>query len=158
MRVPSRDAAFWEELPRVWVEPEGVRSEGRFYDVEHARSYRDRLVIKLSGVDDAGAAKRLRGRRVLAAEEDAPNLEEGTHYAARLVGMEVRDEAGELLGRVRDVMPTGGVDLLVVAPEGKGKAEELLIPMAREIVLEVSEDQRRIRVRPPAGLVELNRP
>lgn len=157
VRVPSGDAAFWSELPRVWIAPESATDEGRFYEVEHGRAYRDRLVLKLAGLDDAGAAEQLRGRSVLAAEEDAPALDEGTHHAVRLVGMEVEDESGALLGRVIDVMPTGGVDLLVVAAVGEPEGTETLIPLAREIVIEVSAERGRIRVRPPAGLLELNR-
>ena len=157
VRVPSGDAAFWQELSRVWVGPERAVDEGRFYDVEHGRAYRNRLVLKLAGLDDPSAVERLRGQSVMAAADDAPSLDEDVHYVVRLVGMEVEDEGGTVLGRVKDIMPTGGVDLLVVTSPTDDEGRETLIPLAREIVIEVCEERGRIRIRPPAGLLELNR-
>jgi 16S rRNA processing protein RimM len=89
-------------------------------------------------------------------ERLAPELPPGEHYSASLVGMEVRDDSGRELGRVRDVVPTGGADLLVVeaSPPAVG---ELLIPMATEIVEQIDREGRLIRVRLPDGLEELNR-
>jgi 16S rRNA processing protein RimM len=133
---------------------EADRSER--YEVERSRAYADRLVLKLGGVDDATGAARLRGRGVKVLEQEAPELPPGEHYSASLVGMEVRDESGRELGRVRDVVPTGGADLLVVEATGT-TAGELLIPMAEEIVEQIDREGCLIRVRLPDGLEELNR-
>ena len=52
VRVISGDAGQWTGLARVLVlpEPESDSVEDEF-DVESARSYRDRLVLKLSGIE-----------------------------------------------------------------------------------------------------------
>lgn len=146
-------------MRRVWIEGADAGA-GSVYEVERSEAYRDRWVLKLRGVDDAGAARGLRSARVAVREEDAPALPEDTHYRARLVGMQVFEESGERLGSVTDVVPTGGADLLRVLPPGASEDEEdreLLIPMARAIVVAVSEADDRITVRLPDGLRELNR-
>jgi 16S rRNA processing protein RimM len=150
----------------VWV---AQPPDGRYYEVEHSRAYRDRLVLKLKGIEDGNEAARLRGHDVFVAREDAPRLPDGVHYVAELVGMLVVDERHGELGRVEGIVETGGVDLLRVrrserdssSASGDGDeedAEELLIPLAREYVRSVDEDERRIHVRIPPGLRDLNRP
>ena len=88
----------------------GRPPEGEEFDVEHSRAYRDRLVLKLKGVDDANQAAGLRGSSVFVTREDAPDLPEGVHYVDELVGMLVHDETGRELGRVERVIDTGGTD------------------------------------------------
>jgi 16S rRNA processing protein RimM len=158
--VHDGDAGFWTGLGRVRL-GRGETNAGRDYDVERSRAYRDRLVLKLRGVDDADAAAGLRGARVEVEPDRAPALQEGEHFVACLVGMEVRDEGGRSLGRVGGTMPTAGVDLLVVERDAgpgaaEGEQQEIWIPMAAEIVLEIDEEGRTITVRPPDGLLELN--
>jgi 16S rRNA processing protein RimM len=154
IKVGGGDAAIWERMSRFSIaRPDGT---AEVLETERIRSYRDRLVVKFRGVDDAGSAAALRGANVQGTVEDAPELPAGEHYSAVLVGMEVVDEAGRRLGEVDDLAPTGGADLLRVA-SGTAGDDELLIPMVKEIVLEIDESDRRITVRLPVGLEELNR-
>ena len=60
-------------------------------------------------------------------------------------------EGGELVGRVTSVLDDSAQARLVVA----GKRSELLIPLADEICT-VDVAAKRITVRPPDGLLELN--
>jgi 16S rRNA processing protein RimM len=50
-----------------------------------------------------------------------PELEEGDYYWSDLIDLEVRTEAGQLLGVVHSLMETGSNDVLVV----QGTAESL---------------------------------
>jgi len=140
---------------QVWI-ANPVSGVEHGYEVEHARTYRDRLVLKLRGVDDGDRAARLRGGSVTVSEENAPALAEGEFYGAQLVGLRVLDENDRVLGRIVDVVPTGGADLLRVVGEAEG-GDELLVPLAREHVLEIDVDAGRVRVRLPVGLRDLNR-
>jgi 16S rRNA processing protein RimM len=149
------EAEHWTGLPRIWIgESDGTK--GSVYEIETSRAYRDRLVLKLKGIEDATRAAGFRGKRARAFAGDAPELPEGVYYSARLVGMTVHDEEGEKIGNVSDVVPTGGTDVLVVERPGEG-GEEIMIPLAREIVLAVDEGEGRITVRMPEGLLDLNR-
>jgi 16S rRNA processing protein RimM len=122
-------------------------------EVESARAYRDRLVMKFVGVDDASQAEALRGCDVCASAEDVPPLPKGVYWAARLVGCRVEDAAGAELGRVEDVIETGGTDLLLVREAGGG---EMLVPLASGIVTAVDEAAGTIVVSLPEGLREVN--
>lgn len=155
MRVAVGQAMRWTASRRFWIGAAGGEAAaGRFYAVEASRAYRDRLVLKLVGIDHATTAAGLRGQHVSVPGEEAPALGAAEWYAADLVGLEVLTlEDGRRLGRVEDVLPTGGTDLLRVRRESGG---ELLIPMAREILCDVSLDEGRIRVKLPWGLEQLD--
>jgi 16S rRNA processing protein RimM len=146
--VSGGDAALWSAVREVRIAPrEGA--EPASYRVEVARAYRDRLVLKLRGIDDGNAAEALRGQLVSAPEQQAAGLPPGRYWRAQLVGLVVEDESGRALGTVEDVMPTAGPDLLrVVTVEGR----ELLLPLVAEIVLDVDRQRGRLVARPPRGL------
>jgi 16S rRNA processing protein RimM len=145
VRVASGDAARWTHLRNVLL-------EGRPYEVEHARAYVDRLVLKLVGVADATRAASLKGLEVAAPPGEVPILPEGRYWVSRLLGARVADETRGDLGTVEDVVETGGTDLLLVR-EASGR--ERLVPLAREIVVGIDDAAGLIRVRLPEGLFEL---
>jgi 16S rRNA processing protein RimM len=92
---------------------------------------------------------------VVARGDDVPPLPDGVYWVDRLVGARVEQAEGPAIGRVEDVMETGGCDVLVVrGTEG----EEILVPLAREIVTSVDTQTGTIRVELPEGLRELNAP
>ena len=70
--------------------------------------------------------------------------------------MMVQDEEGVRIGNVSDVLPTGGADILVVRRSGEQR-DEVMIPLARDIVIDVDEGDNRIIVRLPEGLLDINR-
>jgi len=94
------------------------------YRLESIRPHKEVLLVKLDGVDDRDAAEELRGMLVQVPLEDAVPLEEGEYYHFQLVGVDVKTDTGEWLGRVADVIATGAADVFVVRwPRG-----EVLLP------------------------------
>jgi 16S rRNA processing protein RimM len=151
--VLSGDAARWVHLRRVVVGGSGPGTEAGSREVESARAYRDRLVVKLVGVNDANEAASLRGCEVAAQAEDVPPLPQGVYWVERLVGARVMDAALGDIGRVMDVVETGGVDLLIVKDGG---GVETLVPLAKSFVTEIDEASGTIRLSLPDGLRGLN--
>ena len=153
--IHEGEAAEWESLDRIWLSHRD--DEPRPFGIVSRRAYRNRLVLRIEGVDDGNAAAQLRGARVLIPLEQAPLTDDDVWYHAELEGMQVFDEAGLRIGSVRRVVATGGTDLLSVAADlDQSDDGDVLIPLTRSIVLEVRQDDRTIVVRPPEGLLELN--
>jgi 16S rRNA processing protein RimM len=150
VRVPSGDAERWAEVTEVLV---ARGDEVMGYEVEKARAYRDRLVLKLAGVDDAGQAAALRGRIVMVPAAQVAPLPPGRYYLDRLIGMEMIEENGTVVGRVEDVLEAGGNEVLV-AVDGDGR--ECLVPLVREYVVDVDETTNTMKVRLPEALRRLN--
>src|SRR5262245_31914248 len=82
VRIASGDAERWRGIHNVLLSPSGEAggAVGEAIPVEAARSYDDRLVLKLRGVDDPSAAERLRGQWVLVPAEEVPRLPDGVYY------------------------------------------------------------------------------
>jgi 16S rRNA processing protein RimM len=101
---------------------------------------------KLEGVDDRNAAELLQGLDVAVTREDLGDAAEGEFYWVDLVGLEVVNLQGELLGRVQELLRTGGSDVLVV-----GGGRERLIPFIADFVRSVDREAGRITVEWEAG-------
>lgn len=150
VRVPSGSPERWTALRRVHWSRDGRSIDAADLPVEASRAYRDRLVLKLGGIDDPSSVEAWRGGWILAPADEVPDLPAGEHFVERLRGLRVTDEVLGDLGAVVDVIATGGADLLVV----EGRRGEILVPFVGEIVREVREGEGTIRTRVPAGLVE----
>jgi 16S rRNA processing protein RimM len=129
--------------------PDGRRER---LEIEEHWFQRDRMVFKFMGYDSIESAKALVGGQLAVPQDERIKLSNDQFYDWELTGCEVETVAGEKLGRVREVMRTGGVEMLVVSND---TGREFLIPMAEEICVEIDIERKRIRVDPPAGLLEL---
>ena len=151
IRVASGNAERWSGLTELELAPREY-GEGERFRVEQCRGYRDRLIVKLQGVDGAAEAASKRGWRVIVPDEAVPTLPPGEYWVSRLIGAQAMEESGEALGVVEDIEETGGPSLLRLrTPEGK----EILVPFAEAFVVEVSESGRAIRLRLPDDLRHL---
>jgi 16S rRNA processing protein RimM len=82
-----------------------------------------------------------RGAGLTVRRDELAPPEEGEYYAIDLVGLEVEEEGGRPLGRVRDVAPGVANDALELE-------SGLLLPMVAECVREVDLERRRIVIAP----------
>ena len=133
--------------------------ETTHFEVETYSTYRDRVILKLKGVDSAGRAADLIGQDILIPCNSLVDLPEGTYYIFELVGMRVCTRDGRDLGRVEAVIETGGTPLLQIespADVSRGDHRDpLLLPAARSICINIDTTTGEITVDPPGGLLEL---
>jgi 16S rRNA processing protein RimM len=121
--------------------------EGRgWLPVETRRFHKQFILVKFAGVNDLDAAGELRGRLIFLARGQIGDLPEGRYYIEDLIGLEVFDLSGAPLGRLAEVLPTGGNDVYVVKKEGK---KDLLLPALKTVVRETDLPGRRMIVDPP---------
>ena len=118
--------------------------------VEASRRHRNRLLVKFVGVDGRGAAESLRGALYVSAAM-LRELGRGEFWEHELVGATVVEAStGGVLGTVSGLVRGPAQDLLEVRTPGG----ERLVPLVADIVVEVDAAGRRIRVDPPAGLLD----
>jgi len=108
-----------------------------------------RIILTFSGVDTVEGAEELRSAEICVDENAAVGLDEGEFYDWQLQGCRVETLEGHQIGIVRELMRTGGTEIVVVDGE-----REFLIPFAESICTEVDIDNRLIRIDPPEGLLE----
>ena len=130
--------------------PNGLREERT---IENAWYHQGRLILKFAGVETITDAENLRGCEVQIPYEDLGPPPEGEYYDIDLIGCEiVVADTGRFIGAVADLWESGGQPLLEVRRDDK----EILIPYTPEICLRVDTEAKRITVRLPDGLEELN--
>ena len=111
---------------------------------------KNRIVLKFAGVDSIETAETLRDTEVCISEAEAVELEEDEYFDWELEGCEVETVEGEKIGTVREVLRTGGTEVLII----DGAERELMIPFAESICTEVDVEGKRVIVDPPEGLLE----
>ncbi|MBI4494325.1 MAG: 16S rRNA processing protein RimM [Chloroflexi bacterium] len=122
----------FRETTEVWVgEPPTL------FRVERARLSENQVVLKLSGIEDRAQAERLRGHLVQVPRSQAVSLPPGRYYWHQVIGLEVRDQAGQPLGTVQDILETGSNDVYVV----RGPRGEWLLPAIREVIEQIDLDR-----------------
>ena len=117
-----------------------------------ARFHQGRPVVALEGVATMNDAEDLAGAELWMPASVIPPLPSGTFYRHDLVGCEVRDLSGAVVGRVKDVHgPIDRSHLVVDGPRG-----DVLIPLVDHICVRVDPAGRVIVIDPPEGLLEAN--
>lgn len=135
--------------------PKGGGPE-RAHVVESARDHSGRLLVRLAGVSDRGAADGLRGTVFVVDSEALPPIDDPDEfYDHQLEGLRVLTTAGTTVGTVAEVLHTPAGELLAVRADGDGDGE-VLVPFVSAIVTAVSLDERTIEIDPPDGLLELD--
>ncbi len=87
------------------------------------------VVAQIDGFNDPDQAQVLIGAEIAVPMSCIPKLRKGEYYWTDLIGLAVKNVAGERLGVVEKMLETGSNDVLVVANEVVGKkAEPQLIP------------------------------
>jgi 16S rRNA processing protein RimM len=125
----------------LWIgaEPHRVQSTG---------GTADQVLVKLSGIDTREAAAALLREPVLVPAHTLPSLPDDTYYHYQLIDMTVRDDAGEVLGTLTEIISTGANDVYVItAPD-----RELLLPAIGDVVQSVDVPAAAMTVRLPEGL------
>jgi 16S rRNA processing protein RimM len=138
-----------------------------------SQNHKGQAVFHFAGSDTISAAETYRGMDVLLPMQQRVQLAAGQYFVDDLMGCAVFENpqaasvvasspcaagtAPALLGTVTDVQFTGegvaGTPVLVVDTH----SGELLIPLAEDICLRIDTAARRIDVRLPEGLQDLNR-
>jgi 16S rRNA processing protein RimM len=130
------------------VEHAGKTVERRIAAV---RFQQGRPIVTLDGIATMNDAEALAGAALKMPASALAALPEKTYYRHDLVGCEVRDTSGRVIGRVTDVEGPLERSLLVV----EGDRGEVMIPMVEGILVSVDPGAKAIVVDPPEGLLEL---
>ncbi|MDV7142525.1 ribosome maturation factor RimM [Tropicimonas sp. TH_r6] len=140
--------------------PEDIASYGDLFSEDGSRAFAVKitrpvtngLAVRLTGISTKEQADALKGVRLMAERARMPELPEDEFYHADLIGLEVRDTGGTLLGSVRAVQEFGAGDMLEI--HGPGLKTTVLLPFTREAVPTVDIASGRIVADPPEGLFE----
>jgi 16S rRNA processing protein RimM len=138
--------------------PEDIAAYGPLFTEDGARSFRVTLTrpvagglgARLEGVKTKDQADALRGVALFVDRGRLPSLPDDEFYHADLIGLEVCDTGGAVLGVVSAIHNHGAGDILEIQQPGHKSA--LLLPFTRANVPTVDVSARRLIADVPEGL------
>ncbi len=129
------------------VKPNGETSE---LEIEKFWFQKGRIIFKFANFDSIEAAEELRDYELCVAEDEAVKLEADEFFDWELQDCAVETVEGVKLGTVKELLRTGGTEVLVVT----GETKEYLIPFAEKICVSVDIENKLIKIDAPEGLLD----
>ena len=138
--------------------PEAIATYGALTTEDGSRSFTVKLTrpvanglgARLTGIATKEQADTLRGTSLFADRSKLPSLPDDEFYHTDLIGLEVRDTGGALIGTLQAVHNHGAGDLLEIM--GAGMKTALLLPFTRSIIPTIDLAARRMIADIPEGL------
>lgn len=118
--------------------------------VNSARYFKQFVILKFKSLNNINDVEKYKKCPLLVTREDAVPLEEGEYYIADIVGIDVVDDNGTKIGVLSEVLQTGANDVYIVKTEDK---KEVLIPAIKQCILDVSLEERVMKVHLIDGLM-----
>jgi len=123
---------------------------GQSYTLKITRPIKAGFAARLGGVSTKEQADALKGTRLYVPRDRLPALPDDEYYHTDLIGLEVVDTGGALLGEVKTVLNHGASDLLEIRMPGQSAT--VLLPFTLTNVPTVDLSAGRIVADPPEGL------
>jgi 16S rRNA processing protein RimM len=114
--------------------------------IQESKTHSGTVVASSLDVVDRNQAEALRGARIFIARSSFPTADKDEYYWVDLIGLDVVNREGLLLGQVHELISTGPQTVLVIAYEQDGKPQERMIPFVAAYVDDVDLVARQIRV------------
>ena len=141
------DIEQFENLKTIYIKN---KSEQKEYEIEEVKYHKNMILLKLKGINNIEEANLLRQSYLLKDREKEEPLKEGTYYIVDLLGLEVYDDNGNLLGTLEDIFNTGSNDIYVVKNE---LGKQILLPAIKDVIKKIDMEKRKITVHLIPGLM-----
>jgi 16S rRNA processing protein RimM len=136
----------------------------RKLDLDEHWFHKGMVVLKFAGVDSISDAEILVGSEIQIPRSERATLGSDEFYVSDLAGCTVTD-SGREIGRIKDVQFGSGEAPLLVIEGGvisggivvSGK-KEYLVPFAAAYIEKIELEQKRLEMKLPEGLLELDSP
>ena len=124
--------------------------DGKQLTIRSSRWHNQILLLAFDGIADRNQIEELRDQ-LISSDVDLDLLAPGEYHFQQLIGCEVFQQNGELIGAVDEIVKLPGQDLLSVNRAGA----QVLIPMVKQIIIEIDVSAKKIVVNPPEGLLDV---
>ena len=125
--------------------------EAKELEIESVKYFKNMVICKFKGIDTPEEVAKYKNADLFVDRKDATPLKKNENYIADLIGLDVIDEEGILLGKVTDIFPTGANHVMEVDMGEK----KVLFPYISQCILDVDLEEGKIRVHVLDGLLDL---
>lgn len=136
----------WADSPDFLCQLSTLYVDSGALPVMASRVHKGSVIARLQGVDTVERAMALKGKTVQLRRADV-NLPEGAFFLADIIGLDVVDEDGQRLGKLKEVLSPSIQQIYVVEGE-----RDIMIPAVPEFILETNIEAGFIKVRLIEGM------
>lgn len=141
------DLDRFEELKSVFI----VKNKELInFEIEEVKYQKHVVLIKFKGINDINMAEKYKGCYIKINRKDARKLPKDTYFIADLIGLNVYDEDGNLLGKLEDIYNNKSHDIYVVKND---LGKQILLPSTKEVIKQINIDENKIIVKLIDGLI-----
>ena len=119
--------------------------------LEKARYQKNMVIIKLDIAPDRNAAETLRDKTLYLDRDKLWDVPEDTYFVQDLLGCECVDEAGNVLGKLADVIQNPAQDIYVVESDNN---VQHMVPAVKDFIKKVDTDNKLIVIHVIDGLFD----
>jgi 16S rRNA processing protein RimM len=120
--------------------------------VESARLHKNTYIVKFKEFTNINEVERFKGASLQVSTDQRIELEDDEFYYDDIIGCEAWTDEGQLLGKITEILTTGGANDVWVVDPGQGK--EILLPYIDDCILEIDIEKKKIKVHLLEGLME----
>lgn len=122
------------------------------YSIKWAKPHTKAVLLSLKEIENRTQAEALVGSELYIEKMSLPELEDGDYYWFDIIGLSVFTVAGEYIGRVASIMPTGSNDVYIVKGVAGEGQKETMIPALASVVVSIDLEKKTMQVDLPEGL------
>ena len=142
------DPAHYKKLKKIFIDKGGTYEE---FELESVRMALPLVIVKIKGIDTPEDIRNYRQKDIYVLRKDAPPLEDGEHYFADLLGLDVTDDEGIYRGKLTDIIQTGANDVYeITGQDGKS----FLIPVIKQCILDIDIEAGTMKIHILEGLLD----
>lgn len=133
------DLDKFEDFEYFYVEGDGKKK----YLIESARVHKNMVLIRLKGYEDINKVLGFINKNIYMERSDVEDDSEG-HYIVDLIGSEIYDDQGLLVGHLKDVLQNSAQDLYEIVKASDG--QKFYLPVVDEFVKHIDIKNKKIIV------------
>lgn len=84
--------------------------EEEVLEIEGVKFFKNMVIVKFKGIDDINDMEKYKGKELYVTRENAQRLGKDEYFIADLLGMDVVEDTGRKLGKIKDIIETGAND------------------------------------------------
>jgi len=122
---------------------------GKNYEKQKIRSFRmaDKLgLIQFERFNDPESLRAYSNAYLYFKTKDMPALDDEEYYHHELIGLEVKNQDGAILGTLTEIIVTGANDVYVISPNNGTK--DLLIPAIKSVIKIIDLESKQMVISP----------
>ena len=132
----------------VWVGLGGKDHEP--YVIEKLSLQSEKSRLKFKNINDRNSAELLKNFTLSVCRDELPEIVDEEFYLIDLIGFNVVDETGQLVGKVSDIMENPANDILIISDGDK----EHLIPLVDDFVTLFDFEKKQVTINLIDGLID----